>query len=780
MISSDDGRTDPARLDPDEAAQEIKRLVAEIDRHDDLYYNKAEPEISDFEYDRLFRRLQELEKAHPKLRTPDSPTQRVGVEPVGELEKQAHEAPMLSLDSSYEMGDVRRFDERVRRELDKDAVRYLLEPKLDGASLELVYEDGVLTRAVTRGDGRTGEGVVENVRTIRSVPLRLARKHKDTELPPPALLSVRCEAVMYLSDFEALNARRRRAKRKEYMNPRNVVSGALRQLDSRVTAQRNLTVVAFDVLAMREGGAGETDADRKGASEGRENASAAPERASDGPPFKTDREAVTALRKWGFLVPERVEVVESVEEVAAYHKGFGERRDELDYEIDGVVVKVNELADRRRLEDTAHHPRWAIALKFKPPKAPAVIKQIDVQMGRTGEITPVARLWPVKLGGVTIRNASLHNRAYVEQLDLREGDAVWIARAGDVIPQVKQKIEPAAPYVMPVSCEDCGTTLEPRGPSTFCTNHLGCPGQALQQIIHFALRRAMDIDGMGPKVAEQLVDAELVSEPADLFDLTKEQVVGLDKFGDARASKLVAAIERARKTDLIRFLVALGIPGVGPTMARKLVLHFRDVVLDSKKMQGQQGDLFDAALGEDILERFRNASEAEMDAIDGVGGKIASGIRDYLGRPRVEAKIDNLLDKILSFHVPRANRSRSDVLAKYRFVLTGKLGDRDALADHLRSLGATVGSMTPKTDYLVVGDNPGAKKMQQANRQEATAVVNGLDGLRELLASLGAGRLAATPESQPDAQEPVAKLATDASSSADAAPLPLAPDESTP
>lgn len=754
MISSDDGRTDPARLGPDEAAQEIKRLVAEIDRHDDLYYNQAKPEISDFEYDQLFRRLQDLEKAHPELRTPDSPTQRVGVEAVGELEKQAHEAPMLSLDSSYEMGDVRRFDERVRRELDKDAVRYLLEPKLDGASLELVYEHGVLTRAVTRGDGRTGEGVVENVRTIRSVPLRLARKHKDKELPPPpALLSVRCEAVMYLSDFEALNARRRRAKRKEYMNPRNVVSGALRQLDSRVTAQRDLTVVAFDVLAMREDDAVETDADRKGASEGRENASAAPERASDGLPFKTDREAVTALRKWGFWVPERVEVVESVEEVAAYHKGFEERRDELDYEIDGVVVKVDDLQDRERLDDTAHHPRWAIALKFAPPKAPAVVKQIDVQMGRTGEITPVARLWPVRLGGVTIRNASLHNRAYVEQLDLREGDAVWIERAGDVIPQVKQKIEPAARYVMPVSCEDCGTTLEPRGPSTFCTNHLGCPGQALQQIIHFASRRAMDIDGMGPKVAEQLVDAELVSEPADLFDLTEKQVVALDKFGDAKASKLVAAIDRARNTDLIRFLVALGIPGVGPTMARKLVLHFRDVVLDSNKAQGRQRDLFGAALGEDIFERFRNASEAEMDAIDGVGAKIASGIRDYLGRPRVQAKIDNLLDKSLSLDVPERVEVDPDVLAKYRFVLTGKLDDRDALADHLRGLGATVGSMTSKTDYLVVGDNPGSKKMQQATRQEATTVVKGIDGLNELLVSLGASQLAMEPESRSESQD---------------------------
>lgn len=714
MISSDDGRTDPARLGPDEAAQEIKRLVAEIDRHDDLYYNQAKPEISDFEYDQIFRRLLDLEKAYPKLRTPDSPTQRVGVEPVGELEKQEHEAPMLSLDSSYEMGDVRRFDERVRRELDKDAVRYLLEPKLDGASLELVYEDGVLTRAVTRGNGLVGEGVVENVRTARSVPLRLARKHKDKELPPPALLSVRCEAVMHLSDFEALNARRRRAKRKEYINPRNVVSGALRQLDSRVTAQRALTVVAFDILAMT----------------------------SDDPPFKTDREAMTALKKWGFLVPERVEVVESVEEVAAYHKGFEERRDELDYEIDGVVVKVDDLQDRERLDDTAHHPRWAIALKFEPPRAAAVVREIEVQVGRTGVVTPVARLWPVKIGGVTIRNASLHNREELERQAIQAGDSVWVQRAGDVIPQVLGKIERSAFY-MPNACTSCEEPLVEQGPRSVCRNHFRCPAQLKGQIVHFASRKALEIEGLGDSVAELLLESgpgskpPLVKEPADLFDLTVEKLLPLEGFAKSKARNLFKAIQRVRKTDLSRFLVGLGIPEVGPTVAEALVKHFRD------------------------FDKFRAADEEALQEVPGVGPEMASAIRGYLDKEEIKSRIDNLLEKKFKFVVPTVD----EALAGLTFVLTGKLEaiSRGDLTKKLKQHGATVGTaVTANTQYLVVGDIKNGKPSSKLTKARELNVkqLNQAD-LDKLLKERGVGPLPADPESQPDARGSAARPATD-------------------
>lgn len=760
MISSDDGRTDPARLGPDEAAQEIKRLVAEIDRHDDLYYNKAEPEISDFEYDQLFRRLSDLETAHPKLRTSDSPTQRVGVEPVGELPKLKHEASMLSLDSSYEMGDVRRFDERVRRELDKEAVRYLLEPKLDGASLELVYEHGVLTRAVTRGNGLAGEGVVENVRTIRSVPLRLARKHKDKELsPPPALLSVRCEVVMYLSDFEALNARRRRAKRREYMNPRNVVSGALRQLDSRVTAQRDLTVVAFDILAMREDDAGETDADR-------DNASGSRERTSESLPFKTGWEVVTALKKWGFLVPERVQVAESVEEVAAYHKWFGDRRDELEYEIDGVVVKVNELADRGRLEDTAHHPRWAIALKFKPPRAAAVVREIDVQVGRTGVVTPVARLWPVKIGGVTIQNASLHNREELERQAIQAGDSVWVQRAGDVIPQVVGKVERGA-FSMPLVCTSCGEPLVEQGPRLVCRNHFGCPAQLKGQIVHFASRKALEIEGLGDSVAELLLESgpdskpPLVKELADLFDLTVEELLPLEGFAEAKARNLVEATQRVRKTDLSRFLVGLGIPEVGPTVAEALVKHFRD------------------------FDKFRDADEEALQEVPGVGPEMASAIRGYLDKEEIKRRIDNLLKKNFKFIVPAVD----EALAGLTFVLTGKLEamSRGDLTTKLKQHGAKVGTaVTANTQYLVVGDIKNGKPSSKLTKAQELGVerLNQAD-LNELLRKSGVGPLTAEPQSQepadaPESQSDAQKPAGKPSSSADAAPPLLARDPADP
>ena len=695
MISSDDGRSGPARLGPEEAAQEIKRLAAEIDRHDHLYYNEAAPEVSDFEYDRLFRRLLELEKAHPRLRTPDSPTQRVGAEPLSSLPKRKHAAPMLSLDSSYEMGDVRRFDERVRRELAGDAVSYLLEPKLDGASLELVYENGVLACAVTRGNGEVGEDIVENARTIRSVPLRLlARKRK---LPPPAFLSVRCEAVMYLSDFEALNARRRRAKRKEYMNPRNATSGALRQLDSRITAQRALTVVAFDVLAMTEeaGDAGEL-------------------------PFKTDREAVTALKEWGFLVPERVEVVESVDDMAAYHKEFADRRDELDYEIDGVVAKVNALGDRVRLGETSHHPRWAMALKFEPPQAAAVVRKIEVQVGRTGVVTPVARLWPVKIGGVTIRNASLHNREEVERQGVAEGDAVWVRRAGDVIPQVVGKIERSA-FSMPRACPSCGGELEEQGPRSACRDRFGCPAQLKGQVVHFASRKALEIEGLGDSVAELLVEraagseVPLVTEPADLFDLTEEQLRGLEGFGEAKARNLAEAIERARKPDLARFLVALGIPEVGPAVAEALVAHFRD------------------------FQSFRDADEEALQQVPGVGPEMASEVRGHLQDGQVAARIDNLLRKV---ELVAEELPREDKLAGQTFVFTGsnfRIMSRGDWEKWLKRHGAKIGtSVTRNTDYLVVGELPNGKptsKLKKARELGVKRLTE--DQLYQLLVKLG-------------------------------------------
>lgn len=715
MISSDDGRSDPARLGPEEAAQEINQLAKEIDRHDDLYYNQTAPEISDFEYDRLFRRLLELEKAHPSLRADDSPTQRVGAEPLSSLPKQEHARPMLSLDSSYEMGDVRRFDERVRSELGSETVSYLLEPKLDGASLELVYKHGVLTSAVTRGNGRVGEEIVENARTIRSVPLRLAQKHKAA----PAFLSVRCEAVMYLSDFEALNARRRRAKRKEYMNPRNATSGALRQLDSRITAQRALTVVAFDILHLRM-----TEADASAESPFKTES-----------PFETDQEAVKALKEWGFLVPDRVKVVHSVDDAAAYHREFADRRDELDYEIDGVVVKVNTLADRPKLDSTSHHPRWAMALKFEPPRAAAVVRKIEVQVGRTGVVTPVARLWPVKVGGVTIRNASLHNREEVERQGVVEGDSIWVRRAGDVIPQVMGKIERSA-FSMPRACPSCGDELEEQGPRSVCRNRFGCPAQVKGQIVHFASRKALEIEGLGDSVAELLVEhapgseAPLVKEPADLFDLAEEQLRRLEGFGEVKARNLVEAIRRVRKPDLARFLVALGIPEVGPAVAEALVKHFRD------------------------FESFRRADEETLQDVSGVGPEMASDIRGHLEEDQVAEQIDNLLEKV----EPEAEALPSDdALAGLTFVLTGTLKamSRGALEKRLKQHGAKVGSsVTANTYRLIVGEFKNGKPSSKlAKARELGVETLDRDGLERFLVERGCGPLTPVAETQ-DAADP--------------------------
>lgn len=649
---------EPPVNDPQAVAQEMKRLTKEVAHHDHLYFGMDAPEISDFEYDELFRRLVELEAAHPDLRAPDSPTQRVGADPLGELPSAEHAAPMLSLDSSYTLGDVRRFDERLRTTLETETVRYLLEPKLDGASVEFVYENGVLVRAATRGNGRVGEVVTENVRTIRSAPLRL---RGDGKWPTPAFLAVRGEAIMKLSDFNSLNDSRRQQGRTEYMNPRNVVSGALRQLDSRIAARRPLTALAFDVLDIKGG--------RK---------------------LATGRQALSALKAWGFRIPERVKTTASVDEIVEYHRGFDERRDELDYEIDGIVIKVDKLALRPHLGETSHHPRWAMAWKFEPRRVAAGIRAIETQIGRTGVVTPVARLWPVKIGGVTVRNATLHNREELERKGVREGDLVWVRRAGDVIPQVLGRVERAEPFAMPATCPSCGAPVVERGPRTVCPNHFGCRKQLEGRIVHFASRNALDIKGLGEKVAEQLVEHELVKELADLFDLTAESVAKLERQGQQSAENLVRALDDARTTELATFLVGLGIPEVGPAAARDLAGCFRE---------------FDA---------IRGASAEALEEIDGIGPATSSAIRDFLNDPNVERTIDNLLSKNFQLEPPPSPPSGEAAggLAGKTVALTGSLKSRPRaeIKKELEALQAkVVGSVSSRTDFLVVGANPGSK-----------------------------------------------------------------------
>lgn len=660
------GGADPQEPGLDEAAAEVARLRPEIERHNRLYHVEDSPEISDSAYDSLFRRLQALEAAHPSLAAPDSPTRRVGADPLESLPSVAHAAPMLSLDSAREPAEVRRFDERLRKVLGDEAIRYVLEPKLDGASLELVYVNGVLDRAVTRGNGAVGEGVTENVRTIPTVPLRLDERAR----PSPALLSVRGEAMMYLSDFETLNQRRIEAGQPPYQNPRNATSGALRQLDSRIAASRPLTVLAYDVMVV------------------------------EGATFATDSEGIAALGEWGLRTPERVTVAGSVEEIVAYHGAFEADRETLDYEIDGVVVKLDALAPRATLGSTSHHPRWAIAFKFEPRKEITRIERIFASVGRTGVLTPVALLRPVEVGGVTVSRASLHNREELGRKDVREGDLVRVQRAGDVIPQVVERIEEegserGVAFAMPGACPSCGAEPVEKGPFTVCPNHFGCRAQLKGRIAHFGARAALDIEGLGEETASLLVDEGLVGELADLFDLKEEDLVPLEGFAEVSARNLVGAIEERRRVELARFLVGLGIPEVGVAVARDLAMHFRGIGA------------------------VRAASPEALEEIHGVGGKMAAAITGFLRTPDVREALDRLLAKGFRFSVPEAPAVvEAGGWGGRTVVLTGAFESfsRGELKKVLEGLGARVtGSVSGRTDFLIAGGNPGSK-LEKARR----------------------------------------------------------------
>ncbi len=650
----------PSQRAMEEAREEVLRLRVEIDRHDRLYHVEARPEISDAKYDELFRRLQVLEAAHPALLAPDSPTQRVGAPPRESLPNVRHEAPMLSLDSVQDLAAVERFDERLRTALGADEpVRYVLQPKLDGASLELVYVDGILERAVTRGDGTVGEGVTENARTIPSVPLRLS----EAPRPAPPLLSIRGEALMRLSRFETLNQRRIEDGLPPYQNPRNATSGALRQLDSRVAAKRPLDVVVYDVLRV------------------------------EGASFETDSEALAALRGWGLPLPERVETVATVDGIRAYHEAYEEDRDALDYEIDGVVIKLDSWVPRGVLGNTAHHPRWALALKFEPRREVTRIDRIFVSVGRTGVLTPVALLRPVDVGGVTVSRASLHNREELQRKDVREGDRVRVHRAGDVIPQVVERVpvegeERGEPFRMPSVCPSCHAEVAERGPFTFCPNRFACPAQLAGRIAHFGSRNALDIEGLGEETADLLVRSGLVERLADLFDLRVEALVPLEGFAETSARNLVDAIQARRTVDLSRFFVGLGIPEVGVKVARDLAVHFRSA------------------------DAVRAASVESLQDVHGVGPRMSEAIASFLNDAPVAEALDRLLAVGFELRVPPPTEEVTGDLSGKTFVITGALttGSRSALRDELERLGARVtGSVSSRTDCLIIGANPGSK-----------------------------------------------------------------------
>jgi DNA ligase (NAD+) len=647
---------------PADVLHEVEELRAELRRHNYLYYVKARPEISDAEYDRMFRRLQGLEDEYPSLASPDSPTQRVGAAPQDKFETVDHVAPLLSLDSSEKAEDVARFDERVRKALGAGVEPvYVLEPKLDGASIELVYEDGLLVRAVTRGNGRQGERVTENIRTIPSVPLRL---RSDVREAPP-MLALRGEVMMYIPDFAEFNQRLAEHGEEPYASPRNSAAGAIRQLDSRVTAQRKLEVLVYDVLA------------------------------ADGVSFATDTEGVQAIRDWGFKVPDRIETASTVDEIGAYHAAYEAERDDLDYEIDGVVIKLDDLAARRAMGATSHHPRWALAFKFLPRQEVTVIEKIDIQVGRTGVLTPVAWLRPVVVGGVTVSRASLHNREELKRKDLREHDTVRIQRAGDVIPQVVEVVEKgedrSPPFEMPTKCPVCGTEVYEDGPRTICPNRFGCQAQLKGRIVHFGSRAALDIEGLGDETANLLVERGLVHQLAELYDLKPEQLMELEGFAEKSATALVEAIQAKRKPELQRFLIALGIPEVGVTVARTLADTFGS---------------FDAV---------RSATDEELTAVDGIGPRMSEAIRGFFADARNAAAVD----AILAHGVEPATVEvvHNDLPDLGTAVFTGTIPVPRVVAETAwRSVGGrTSGSVSKKTAFVVAGESAGSK-LEKAER----------------------------------------------------------------
>ena len=652
-------------MDRKKAAERIVKLRSEIRHHDYLYYVKDAPEVSDEQYDKLYRELVSLEEQFPDLVTDDSPTQRVAGQPLTSFPTIEHAAPMLSLDSDQSEATLRRFDERVRKGLGGDfPVEYVLEPKLDGASLELVYQDGALLQASTRGDGRRGEGITANVRTMQSVPLRL----REGERPVPPFLSIRGEVIMRSEQFDKLNEKLMAEGREPFANPRNAAAGALRQLDPQLTASRPLELYAYDILASEE-----LD-------------------------LASQWDVLQALRDWGLRVNGLVRKAKTVDDVLEYHKGLEEQRDDLGYEIDGIVIKLNDLEAREVLGWTTRHPRWAFAFKFPPRKEVTRILSILPSVGRTGVVTPVAIMLPVEIGGVTVSRATLHNREEVARKDVREGDRVRVQRAGDVIPQVIERIEEpererAPEWRMPDVCPSCGTPLTERGPFTVCPNSFECPAQLAGRIVHFASRNALDIEGLGDETAKLFVSEGLVKQLPDLFDLQADQLVKLEGFADKSATNLVEALRKAAsKVELARFLYGLGIPEVGTAVARDLARHFGS------------------------FERLRSADDAALQEVQGVGPRMAEQITAFFAQPDNAEVLDALVAKL---SIQRAQEEKSKPasgavlpFAGQKFVFTGGLSrfSRKQAQEIVESLGArATGSVSKSTDWVIVGEDAGSK-----------------------------------------------------------------------
>jgi len=662
---------DPETLDPETAREQAEKLREAVRYHDYRYYVQANPVIGDRAYDRLFDRLEALESAFD-LDATGSPTERIGGESVDEFDTVEHVAPMRSIDSSGEEAEVREFADRVEREVGPQA--FVCEPKFDGISIEVVYENGVFERAVTRGDGREGDDVSRNVRTVASIPGELRGDHPDT-------LAVRGELFMPRDAFNAYNRERVERGEDAFANPRNATAGTLRQQDPSVVAERPLDCFFFETLA--------------------------------GADFDTQWERHERLPEWGLQVNDEVVRVEDIDGAVDYRDRLLDRRDELDYEVDGVVIKVDDRDACEELGHTARAPRWAFAYKFPARTEETTVRDIAVQVGRTGRLTPVALLDPVEVGGVMVSRASLHNPDQIRELNVNVGDRVSVKRAGDVIPHVDEVIEKSSEghFAFPDHCPVCDSAVERDGPLAFCTGGLACDAQLQRAVEHYASRDALDIEGLGEKSVGQLLDAGLVDSLPDLYELDREALADLDGWGETSAANLLAAIEASREPALPDFLVAIGVPEVGPTVARDLARHFG------------------------TFEAVRTASREELEAVAGVGAVVADEIREFFDSERNEAVIAGLLEHV----TPReTDVETGDALDGLTFVFTGSLSEltRGEAQELVERHGANAtSSVSGNTDYLVAGESPGQTKLDDAEANDVPVLDEA--EFRELVAERG-------------------------------------------
>lgn len=643
-----------------------EELKARISYHDHRYHVLDQPEISDYEYDQLFDELLTLEKAHPDLLVEDSPSQRAGGAPLDVFEKVAHRTPMLSLANSYSSDDITDFDERVKKFLKNDSdIEYFCEPKFDGLAIELIYEGGVLVRALTRGDGSVGEDVTKNIRTIRSVPLRLS----GTKLP--SLLEVRGEVLMFKKSFADLNESQQEAGQPTFANPRNAAAGTVRQLDSKIAATRSLHFFAYAIGVV------------------------------EGHQFKTLSDMEESFAGWGFktIAEKYKKLCKNADEVIRYYHQMEKLRPELPFDIDGIVIKVNSFRLQEDLGLVARSPRWATAAKYKPEQAETIVEDIVVQVGRTGALTPVAKLKPVRVGGVTVTNATLHNQEEINRKDIRIGDAVIIQRAGDVIPEVVSVIvdkrsKSAKPFLIPTHCPSCDSPVFKLEEEVIyrCTNPL-CPAVVKESLKHFVSRRAMNLDKIGDRLIETFVDTGLVKSFSDLYLIKKKDILNLERQADKSAENIINSIENSKQTTLARLIYALGIRFIGEQTAKLLADHFTTI---------------DAFLG---------AKEEDLLLVPEVGPKVAKSVLDWISNPRLAKEVRTLLKN--GVEIQKSQRKNTGPFAGKSFLITGTLPvKRDEAKDFIEARGGKMmSSVSAKLNYLVVGDDPGSKleKAQSLN-----------------------------------------------------------------